>query len=206
MSGLFTIPVAEAMQDGEVNLAVFYLPKKYNSFANNVYDAYIFSSSIGFLPFLEFGLRITRPDPHPSDDLGDRMFSLKLRLIEENTFIPAVSFGAHDFILASGNEEANYFNSLYLVATKNIENLAILESLSVTIGYGSDVMDASAYQFVGLFGGVKASVEDWLEILLEYDAERMNSAVRIKWWHLRLLAGYLDNKDFTGGISVWLRL
>ena len=78
--------------------------------------------------------------------------------------------------------------------------------MEFTLGYGSDVMEAAGHQFIGLFGGVSASVEDWLEILLEYDAERMNSGVKIKWWHFRLLAGFLDNKDFTGGVAVNIQL
>lgn len=206
-SGLFTIPTANIYNDGEVSIGVNYLPQKYNQTRFGTSDAMIYSGSVVFLPFLELSLRLTKPNDSDPDYIGDRMPSLRVKLYNESEYMPSIAFGVHDFLVGIKGDSADaHYNSVYAVVSKSFSTNTIFHRLEFTLGYGSDVMDAAGHQFIGLFGGVSASVDDWLEILLEYDADRMNSGVRIKWWHLRVLAGLLDNKDFTGGLAVRVQL
>lgn len=201
-SGLFTIPTANIYEDGEVSLGVNYLPQKYNQTRFGTSDAMVYSGSVAFLPFLELNIRLTKPNDSDPDYIGDRMPSFRVKFYSETEFVPSIAVGVHDFLnTPDGSSSDRDYNSIYAVVSKNFSTKTIFHNLEFTLGYGSDAMDAAGYQFIGLFGGVSASVNDWFEILLEYDADRMNSGIRIKWWHFRVLAGFMGNKDFTGGIA-----
>lgn len=203
VSGDFTIPTAEILNDGELRFGSCFLPKDYmNGSEGNKYDGLLFAGSLGFLPNLEIGLRITYFIDRPDNYMGDRMLFVRYRILSEGEYLPAVVFGAHDFFGPAGGLKTLHFNSLYLTASKNIIDMFDLTDIRLTMGYGSDIIDAAGHQFIGLFGGIVFSPLDWSELMIEYDAERWNGGMRITLFEdVKLFAGFLEFKHLSGGIS-----
>ena len=207
MSGMLTIPTGNIINDGEVYLGVNYLPEveltRYN-FNHSSLTPFI---SIGFLPFLEISVRSTYPvDGFEYSATGDRMPSLRIKIFSETNVLPSTSIGLHDFVNVFGGTEAQHFNSLYIVASKRLisTNGIVLTS---TVGYGSDIIKANGHQFVGLFGGLEATIsfaKSYFDISLisEYDGKKFNAGSRIKLLnHVNILFGLFDLKYASGGIS-----
>lgn len=172
-TSLITIPVADMPPDGTLVLGGGFVDGQYSDYLGGRVDYTPVFATVGFLPFLELSFRFSRPvDLDDRERLGDRMVSARLRLLSEKEHRPAIVVGIHDFLTV---EERNYFNALYIVYSKGFH---FVVPISLHLGYGSDVMNALAYQFVGVFGGIAATVVPHGELLLEYDAERINAGIR----------------------------
>jgi len=205
LTGLYNIPSAEVMGDGQASFGAFYLSRnfftKYQTFNENAIEYF---GAIGFLPFLELSVHFTK-NLAPNDALGDRTFNLKIKAIEEKEFIPAIAIGIHDPIHTEENP-TNHYNSLYIVTTKNIIiNNSFVNKIAVTNGYGSDIIKAAAYQYIGYFGGVSLTVLHFVNLMAEYDADRFNGGIRVCLFnHINILAGWGGFSYFMGGASfVW---
>ena len=118
LTGLLNVPTAELLKDGEISLGVSYLNKKYLSASFKNDDGLAYYVTLGFLPFTELSIRFTKRMA-PADALGDRMFSFRIRVIQEKEVIPSILIGIHDPIHSTENR-TNRFTAAYLVITKNI--------------------------------------------------------------------------------------
>ena len=206
VTGLFTIPTTEIINEGKVSFGSFFLPKNFmNGTEGNRYNGLVIMGSVGFFQNLEMGLRITHILEKENNYLGDRMVFVKYRVINENSLLPGIALGVHDFMGPGGGIKAQHFNSLYIVSSKTINDILFLSSLQVTLGYGTDIIDAGGYQFIGLFGGASFNfslLTSDFSLLLENDAIRWNGGIRITLFdHIKLLAGLMEFKHFTGGVS-----
>lgn len=205
LSGLYNIPSAEIVEDGKITIGTFYIPYKYAQEKNFDRDAIAYFGSFGFLPFIEMSLRFTKR-LGPLYALGDRMFSFKLRFINEGKYFPAVAIGAQDFF-HSTESRTNRYNSLYLTMTKNILFGKVFNSISLTGGYGSDMIKANGYEYIGIFGGISFKFFQHFEIMLENDARFYNFGTRIKLFdHIYLLGGFREMKYFSGGGGIYFNL
>lgn len=201
ISGMFSIPIATINKDGEFTSGINYIERKYLKYANGNRDIINFYVYLNYLPFLEIGLRATRQlNYQGKSHTVDRMFNFKIKLIEEKKYLPVIAFGMNNPVSTEVN--ANHFNSTYLVITKNIYLSDSTQALNITLGYGSDLIKAADYQFIGFFGGVSYKPFNFMEVMIEYDAERFNSALRFTLLnHIKILAGFMGMKDFSGGIG-----
>ncbi len=203
MSGFYTIPTAEILNDGEVLIGYNYFPKNQLKAYNYNYDAAIVYVSFAFLPSVEISLRTTYPVNFDRAAIGDRMPSVRIRILKETAAMPAVAFGLHDFATAFGGSEAVYFNSTYFVASKKIKFNEIFNEIDFNLGYGFKTMKAAGYQFNGFFYGASFYFLNSISILGEFDAERFNAGLRITLFkHFKLLGGFMDMKHFSGGAAV----
>lgn len=153
-------------------------------------------ATVGFLPFVEVGLRLTRLTGDTPQALGDRMVSVRVRLLKEGEHLPAVAVGAHDLF------GTRIFHATYAVASKTMGTAA--GPVGLHLGYGHDVLglDAAGRQFDGLFGGVSVAPRPWLTLLVEYDGERPNAGVRLGPVHgVALLAALQNGDGLSGGVS-----
>lgn len=205
LTGLFNIPSAETIEDGEIALGIYTLPKYYvegKHFDNWALNYYF---SIGFLPFVEGSIRFTR-DYSERDALGDRMFSLKIKPIEENEYVPSIAIGLQDFFHSTVNR-TNRFSSVYIAVTKNVHLKSLINNISFNLGRGFDWIEAGGYEYIGFFGGVSITFFNFMELIGEYDALEFNSALRIKLFnHLQLMGGFINMKYFSGGGSIFINL
>ena len=206
-SGYFSIPSAVLSPDKSVNIGYNQLNKKYQEFYNGKYDMDVGFIDIGFLPIMEVGIRITRPRGFKNPDsktTWDRMIAARVLPIKETKYFPGIAIGFQNFFTTGDNGGASHFNSTYIVATKNFEIKHWFKNLGITLGYGSDFMEASDYQFIGFFGGIEITPGklEFLQLILEYDAENLNAGARLTLFkHLILLAGYEGLDAFSAGFS-----
>jgi hypothetical protein len=210
-SGYFSIPVAELSPDKSVNVGYNQLNRKYYGFYNRKYDLDVGFIDVGFLPFMEVGIRMTRPRGFQTEKktTWDRMISSRILPLEETKYFPAIALGFQGFFTTEKNGGANFFNSSYIVVTKNFKSDWLIKKFGCSLGYGNDIIKATTYQFIGFFGGIKITPLqlDFLELMLEYDAEKWNAGARVTILkHVIIIAGYEGMDAFSGGLSYRLFL
>jgi membrane-associated phospholipid phosphatase len=156
LSGYINMPNAAVEADGTFNVGY-----SYDSPYSNVW------TSATVLPFLQMGGRyvtyrglpnLARNDPNwrGYGDYKDKVFSGKLRLMDETTLLPALAVGASDFL------GTQLFRDHYVVASKTF---GAFRNVEVSVGYGNGRMS-------GAFGGARwapLSVRG-LAFVAEYDA------------------------------------
>ena len=140
--------------------------------------------------------------PPDEDYTVDRVPSLRLHLLKETKFLPAVCFGLHDFAAAFGGTEAVRFNSTYLVASKTLEINKFVDKVDLHAGYSSDLLYAHNYQFLGFFAGSSCTIKKYLKLMVEFDSRRVNLGTQLTLFkHVCLTAGLLGFDSFSGGLS-----
>lgn len=218
LTGGFNIPTADFQEDKTLIFGYNYLGSKYYDLYSRGHD---YSYSVGYfdltmLPFAEVSVRITYPNGFNADHeniiIGDRMISGRLRPLKEGKYHPSVVVGLQGFYKTTGGSGlinvdgagASFFNSSYIVLTKNFHLNAFIDRIGVTTGYGSDIIKANTHQFLGLFYGVNFSPKnmEYLELMMEYDADKWNAGARVTILkHVVILAGIEGLDAFSGGIS-----
>ncbi|MBL4813132.1 MAG: YjbH domain-containing protein [Rhodobacteraceae bacterium] len=119
--GLIDMPSGRSAPDGEVALT-------YSHFQNTTRDTLTFQMTPRLSGSFRYSLlHDIRPDGGDTlyDYVFDRSFSLKYLLVEEGTYVPAISVGVNDFLGTS------FFSSEYVAATKSVGR-----GIQVTLGLG----------------------------------------------------------------------
>jgi hypothetical protein len=202
-TGLVSIPTAVMPPDGTLTVAVMVMDRGYHNLQFPDRQALVESASLAFLPFVEVGLRLTRALGEPRQALGDRMVSVRVRLLDETARRPAVVVGGHDLV------GTRRFHAIYAVGTKEIESGTVLGRVGVHLGYGGDWLSlrARGHQFDGVFWGVSVAPRPWLSLLGEYDAERVNAGVRLVLLRrIAVLVAAQEPDGLSGGVSYTFRL
>lgn len=202
-TGLVSIPTASMPADGTVSLGVSLLDERYHGYAQEKQQGHnmlVQFASVGFLPFVEVGLRLTRGVDVPQQAIGDRMVSVRLRVLKEGARTPAVVVGVHDIV------GTRYFHAEYVAASKHVSTPRGVVALHV--GYGGDFSSvrARARQFVGGFGGISVAPRPWVTLMAEHDSERVNAGLRLHVWRMQVLAAAHGLDRFSGVISYTHRL
>ncbi len=205
-TGYFNIPSGEIYPDKTMYAGASFLNKKYVEWSGYEYTSMPVFVTFSFVPFMEVSIRFTRALGREdySSTVGDRMASARFQPIKEGKYWPSVVIGFQNFFTTLGSGEASHFNSTYLVATKNFKFHKIIHSFGLTAGYGSEIFTSADYQFIGFFGGIKITPQhlEFLELMLEYDADKWNVGARLTLFkHLVLLGGFEGMDSFSGGVS-----
>ena len=183
--GLIETPTARFGNDKDIGLTVTWLPEKYRVLRAKPIAApeFHYNLDIIFLPFLEVTATLIRPTNMKEQPwgIGDRSFKIKLKLLEEKVYTPAIAFGIHDPGGANTNSGAVYFNaSKKFVLQDNIK-------IDSHIGYGFDIStpfwekshlfssdgEKNHSRLSGIFGGVEVSYKKF-NFLTEYDTDKFN--------------------------------
>jgi hypothetical protein len=177
-SGLVTIPTAHVRRDADASVGVHLVAHRHHGYYVPDYQdrwGLVQFVSLGFLPSLEVDLRLTRPLGARNQGLGDRMASVRLRVLEEGRRRPALAVGAHDVV------GTRLYSATYVVASKEVRLAAIPGTWSLSMGYGGNVLGLPirGEQFVGLFGGISVQPREWMTLMAEYDGEQPNAGVRV---------------------------
>ena len=199
-SGFLNVPTSELLKDGEISFGASYLDNKYlpASFTND--DGLAYYVTIGFLPFAEFSIRFTKRMA-PQDALGDRMFSFRIRVVQENEIMPSILIGFHDPFHSTENR-TNRFTATYLAITKNIALGKIVSNLKLSSGYGAELINSGTHQFIGFFGGFSLELFHFIELISEYDTQILNTGIKINLFnHLTITAAYMDLNYFCGALN-----
>jgi hypothetical protein len=168
-SGLIYTPSAYISDWGSLYVGMTHYPATTSfTFERGESTERSYWAHLGFLPFGEVSVRLTKP--YNSSDknygIGDRSISFRLQLLKEKKKRPAILIGVNDPFSAS-----SYFNTNYLVLSKT-HQLKTIE-LNANIGYGIKIEDANGHILQGLFGGIQAKWKDW-RLMLEHDTQYTN--------------------------------
>ncbi|HEX2201815.1 MAG TPA: YjbH domain-containing protein [Longimicrobium sp.] len=197
-TGLVTIPTARMAEDRTLLVGAHLVDRRHHNSPYGDNAAVVEFATLGFLPFVEVGLRLTRVVDAPNQGLGDRMVSVRLRVLEEGAYRPAVVVGAHDLV------GTRIYHSTYVVASKEVARVPVLGSVGAHLGHGGrwTSLKVEGRQFDGTFGGVSVAPRPWVTLLAEHDAERLNAGVRLRLLRRITLLGALhDLKDLSGGVG-----
>lgn len=198
-SGLYTIPSGKIFDDGTMNFSFVFLDKNYVSFGNYKNNGLVYSATLSYLPFLEINTNFVYLLNHQgTQGIGDRSVGFRLQLLAQEAHYIDFSAGINNIGTAFGGVGAIHKQSIYIVISKKLLD----NRIDIILGYGFKGFKAADYQFIGLFGGVSYKPIRFLEIMIENDAERFNGALRLTFLnHFQILAGLMNFKDFSGGIS-----
>jgi len=205
-TGLMVVPSAEIADDGELTAGVSRIPMLYTNWHPN--RRTVMWGRMGFLPFLEAGGMFVRPD-HYIGGFGDRSVYLRVRLLREKGWRPAVTVGTQDFFaikqLKWETATAQHFGALYLVASRHDTLRGV--PLHFHLGYGPDWLVARTKMLVGLFGGVSYSPHRMVTLLAEYDAECFNAGLRLQPFpFLQAHLGLWKLKEVTANLAFTVHL
>jgi hypothetical protein len=206
-TGLFSIPTAETSRDSYIAIGSSVIDRKYLDYSSGKRSILSPFFVFGYLPFLEFTIRVSRQlEFRGGNHTVDRAANFKIKFYYETKYLPSFAIGfqnPYSTVVA-----ANHFNSTYLVASKNIAIGSFLKNLSITAGYGSDIIKAADYEFIGLFGGMELTfnlqkyLRTDLSLIVEHDAERLNGALKIKLFDAIQIMGGLQGFDaFSGNLA-----
>jgi len=203
-TGLINIPTAEVLPSGTILFGVTVTEKKWAYFDRGDSDNWNYFFTVGFLPRVELSLRATYA-PNDRLYLGaentgtvDRGVGGRLKIVKEGDLIPALSVGIDD---ARGTRR---FHALYAVGTKGI-SVGQAGSLRVTLGYGSDTMDAKNYVLNGAFGGGEFVLGDTFSLAVDHDTEKWNAAARLTLFHHLQATFVLLDFDIPSGGAAWFK-
>ncbi len=201
-TGLMNIPSAMMQKDGAFMAGVNYLPNEVTPGSFD-YDTGNYYFNITFLPFFEFSYRMTLMEMDSGNYNQDRSFGMRLRLWRESGFLPALVIGGNDLYSSSG-QNATYFNSLYVVTTRNFP--LGKSSLELTAGYAHEgFREYHQGNMKGFFfgGSLSPGFCPSLRLMGEYDTQACNIGSSCLFFrHLFLFAMLYDLKIPLGGVAV----
>ncbi len=193
-TGLVTIPTARMQQDGTVSLGISYFDKKHQQFFEGTSDIVMGYLNVTLLPFLELGMRLNSPI-HADNFSVDRTPMVRLRLLKERKYFPALVVGVHDLASTESHNTVHY-NATYLVFSKQWKDF------DFHIGYAPEIMKARYYQLSGLFGGVAYSPHRAIQLSAEYDTKHVNAGVAILLLkHIGINLGTINFDSWAAGVS-----
>jgi len=213
-TGLLNIPSADKQADGTFMVGGNYLPKINQPVLG--YNTGNYYLNLTFLPFLEIAFKSTLLKIKSTGRYTnqDRSISIRIQLMKEKEYIPAVTIGGHDLEISSSKSlkyytyqstSNHYFGATYIVLTKHFDvNKTII---GATSGYGLNIAGNS--QFKGFFGGLTLAHQSFkpLTLMGEYDTKGINlGGSLLLFKHLYLFSMAQQLKCFTGGVAYRIHL
>jgi hypothetical protein len=197
-TGLLNIPSADMQADGTFIMGTNYLPEINQPRWR--YDTGNYYFNLTFMPFLEVAYKCTLIKTLSTGHYTqqDRSINLRMQLMKEKEYLPAVVVGVHD--IYTHTDKNQYFGASYIVLTKHVEIHNNI--LGITSGYGAKLLRNN--EFVGLFGGLSFAPAVFKPITLmgEYDSNGLNlGGSLLIFKHLYLFSMAQHIKYFSGGIA-----
>ena len=197
-AGYLGVPSAD-IHDGMLSFDYTFLPDPVAFHKENIEtDNWIFSSSLGFFPFLECYVSVF---VEPQNDISYsipgygsgkyRSFGAKIKIIKETKRIPSIAFGLHEPGLSTfGASKSNpNVSSTFIVMTKHDNS----HKHSLSLGYGFDNFFKGEYQRLnGVFFGMKMKINETVSILIDYDAEYWGQGASVNWHGINMVCGLID--------------
>lgn len=198
-AGMMNTPSAEMNEPGTFLFGGNFLPEQLVPFGYNTgnYFAGITLFSFLELTYRETLLKTTYMTEKPKFNQQDRSLSVRLRLMKERKYIPALVVGTHDPFADLGK---NYYQGFFGVLTKHF-NIGENE-IGISAGYLGYSGDRNKLDD-GVFGGVTfrpAFYRD-LTFMAEYDTKNINVGVAARLWkHLSMHVFTSGFKCLAGGL------
>ena len=207
--GYLGVPSAD-IHDGRLTFDYTFLPNQiaYHN-KDHKTDNWIFTSTLGFFPFLEcyLSVYVAPQNRWKNTNYGAgkvREAGVKIKVINEKKIIPSIAIGIFDPDLRKyGTGSANPgVSSTFIVFTKHTKTR--LKSFS--IGYGDDLFPGAYTRLDGVFGGMQVKLYDTISLLLDYDAKYWGQGLSFQWKGIDANLGLIDWKNvaFRIGYNIYL--
>jgi hypothetical protein len=194
-TGLATIPTARMQEDGTLSFGFSYFDKKHQQYFEGTKDFGAAYVNLTFLPFLEVVLRVNRPIPFHSTYTVDRFPMVRLRVVNEKKYLPAIALGINDFASTSSWGTV-HFNATYLVMSKKVA------AFDFHFGYAPVIMKALYYQLDGLFGGIAYMPHKSVNLFAEYDTRYVNAGIQYLFLkHFSINLATINFDSYAAGIN-----
>lgn len=198
-AGMMNTPSADMNETGTFLFGANFLPEAMVPFGYNTGNYFAGITLFNFLEltYRETLLKTSYMTEKPKFNQQDRSLSVRLRIIKERKFIPAMVVGTHDPFADLGK---NYYQGYFGVLTKHF-NLGNNE-LGISAGYLGYTGDRSKLNN-GVFGGVtlKPAFYKDMTFMAEFDTRTVNVGVAARLWkHLSMHAFTAGFKCIAGGL------
>lgn len=195
--GGLNIPTAEMNETGTFMLGGNFLPDQMNPFGYNTGNYFANFTLFSFveLTYRETLLKTRYMTRKPKFNQQDRSLSVRVRLLKEKKYLPALVIGANDPVKDLGN---NYFRGFYGTVTKHIDLKG--HEFGVTLGYMGWTSDRNVLRN-GVFGGVSYRPVFCrpLCVIAEYDTRNFNVGLTAKLWNHVSLYAFTSQFDCIAG-------
>ena len=203
-SGLIHIPSARMLEDGQLVIGAAFIPNgiyhrtygpdKFKVGINPGLNTYV---SYGLLPFFEIMFRYSHefnlPVTPETEYFPDRMFSARLRVLNETKNLPSIVFGVHDLSQFISEVTGNpNFSANYIVVSKFFDVSNNL-NIDLNFGYAFDTSKYTSIAYRGFFGGIKIKHNSFnkLSLSAEHDSKNFIFGSKLK---------LLNNLEIMGGV------
>lgn len=200
MTGLIYTPNAYLPAWGMLDIGYTHFHKEAAfTFEAGKHPERTFLASMVFLPFVELSVKLTKPYANVKNEhygLGDRSISIRLQVLKEQKYLPAILIGIQDAFGAS-----SFFNTNYLVLTKKYDVKQI--SLVANLGYGISFEEERLGDHLqGIFGGAEVYWKK-VNVLAEYDTDQFNVGVGYQFKKfLFLKMALVKGRYFSGSLNL----
>lgn len=217
ITGMIHVPIAEMAVEGEARVGVFFLnreflPDKIN-YQGRKYNTTNHFLAITPFPWIELAYVCTLEKGMDNQgDVGynmkDRHFAVKLRLLKEGKWWPAIAVGAQDpgRTIEDSNGDYAYFQNFYVAASKHFAWKR--HELGVHLAYRYYRSDFNV-KWRGIAGGItyRPPFAKKLRAMVEYTGDDINIGADCLLWRYFFLQASLQNgKYFTGGLCFKINL
>ena len=214
-SGLLNSPSADMQPDKTVMIGGNFLNDHITP-GGFPYDTYNYFLNITFLPFLEVAYTCTlfkATDTFVPEKKGrfvnqDRSFSVRLRLLRERKYLPAIVVGSNDLYTQSGGGKIlsegsgnQYFSRFYASASKYV-SVSKLEKVGLHVSYMYNRRTSNHLN--GFAGGIsyRPSFAPDLNLIAQYASRSFCvGANYLLLRHLFMQVLLQDGKYFSGGLA-----
>jgi hypothetical protein len=195
-TGLVTVPTARMQEDGTLSFGVSYFDKKNQQYFEGTKNLGVAYINFTFLPFIELVMRVNKALYYSADNYTvDRFPLIKIRLIKEREYWPAIAIGAHDFGSTS-DWKTVHFNATYIVLSKKYHDF------DLHLGYAPRIVKALYYQLDGPFGGIAYTPDKSIHLYAEYDTRYINAGLQYQFLkHFAVNLAAINFNSFSGGIN-----
>lgn len=200
-SGYLTTPHAN-LRDGDAAFHFSYIPKHATPYFTDSSDTRLYTLTLGFTSWLECYLSVYEATSRFAErKLGTektRSPGVKIRILREKTYIPAIACGLFDPKLEDIGTDFSWstISSSFIVMTKSIGNRGY-----VSAGYGSDLLTGDISRLNGLFGGASWRIAGPLSVMIDYDGDFLSHGAGIVWRGIDIMVAHHDNKSWLARIG-----
>lgn len=218
ISGLIHVPSAEMNPTGTARIGTFFLNKEFlpdvmqytQDGVQHKFHSFNHFLSIDPFSWIELAYTCTLlkgiKDGKPKYFMKDRYLSVKIRILKERKYIPAIAIGTNDPYHIVSNDLPSYYQNFYAAATKHFDLHG--HELGVHLAYRW-YKETTNKKWQGIVGGItyRPAFEKNLRGIVEYTGNDINIGVDYYLWKLLFVQANLQNgKYFSGGIMLQIQL
>lgn len=220
ITGMIHVPTAEMAPEGDARIGVSFLNREFLpdmiNFEGEKYDSFNHYLAITPFPWIELAYVCTLVKDYKNLDktqkVGyyqkDRFFAVKLRLLKEGRYLPAMAIGVQDlgnmfFVEDKGNV---FFQNYYIAATKYWRPRGHELGFHLTYRHYSSEDNR---KWNGVVGGVtyRPAFASNCRAMVEYTGNDLNVGVDcLLWKHLFIQAALQNGRYFSGGLRFQMNL